>query len=295
MKIRLLLFLFIGLGYTSVAFGQAGTLSYGFKAGLTLSKFDGPSEQANGQDLEINDNANGFLVGAIFRYWLTDLVGLKGEILYSQRGTDYNFSGAGYQILPTVAGSQLFLTGNQQINLNISNSYLDFPILAYGKFGRFEIEGGINVGLLVSTTASGSLNFSAGESLAGNPVENFVTSLDYRYRRDEPGEADFEVGVINLNVDGSSQSIPTILNAYSSFSEDRGNYFNLLDFGLNAGAYYYWNQGLFLGARFMYGLTDATSDDYDVSRAELDSNQNFIPRSDKDRNMSLQFSLGFSF
>ena len=109
--------------------GQAQTLTYGFKAGLSLSRIDGPSEMDGSTELEINDNANGFFVGALFRYWFTDLVGIKWELLYSQKGTDYNFNGPAYQLLPTEAGAILNITGTQRINLNISNDYIDIPVL----------------------------------------------------------------------------------------------------------------------------------------------------------------------
>jgi len=274
---------------------QAQTLTYGFKTGISLSKIDGPSEMDGNTVLEINDNANGFFVGALFRYWFTDLVGVKWELLYSQKGTDYNFTGPGYQILPTDVGSNIILTGNQRINLNISNSYFDIPVLLYGKFGKFEIEGGVNIGFLLASTASGELGFNDGRSQAGSPVDNFLATLDYKYKKDNPGEVDFGLGTTTINVDGTPQNIPRILQAYYQFPEDRGKYFNTIDFGLNVGAYYYWNQGLFLGGRFNYGLSDVTKDGYDVSKVALDGSQNFIPRSDKDRNIALQFSIGFSF
>ena len=293
-KILLFSLLISGLFFQR-GYAQAGELTYGFKAGLSLSKFDGPLEMNNGTELEINDNANGFFVGALFRYWFTDLVGLKWELLYSQKGTDYNFNGPGYALLPTQVGGTLNLNGNKRINLNISNSYIDIPILLYGKFGKFEIEGGVNVGFLISSTASGELGLTNSRSLAGNPVEDIIATLDYKFRKDNPGEVDFELGTTTVSVDGTSSTVPRILQAYYQFPEDRGAYFNTIDFGLNAGAYYYWNQGLFLGARLNYGLTDVTKDGYDVSQSSLDASQNFIPRSDKDRNISLQFSIGFSF
>jgi len=272
---------------------QAQTLTYGFKAGLSYSKIDGPLEN-NGTDLETNDFANGFFVGALFRYWFTDLVGIKWELLYAQKGTDYNFTGPGYQILPTENGALLNLTGNQRINLSISNAYLDIPILVYGKFGKIEIEGGVNIGILASSRAQGDLSFG-GQSQSGSIVNEFSAALDYRYNRDNPGEVDFNGTLTVINVDGVPKSIPETLTAYYAFTTDRGRYFNRLDIGLNAGAYYYWNQGLFLGGRFNYGLTDVTADGYDVSRVALDASGDFIQRSDKDRNISLQFSIGFSF
>lgn len=275
--------------------GQAQTLTYGFKAGLSLSKIDGPSEMDGNTILEANDNANGFFVGALFRYWLTDLVGVKWELLYAQKGTAYSFNGSGYQILPTEVGSTLNLTGNQSINLNISNSYFDIPVLVFGKFGKFEIEAGANIGFLIASTATGELNFREGRSAAGSSIDDFIATLDYKYRKDNPGEVDFTLGTTTINVDGTPNNIPRILQTYYQFPEDRGSYFNAIDIGLNVGAYYYWNQGLFLGGRFNYGLTDVTKDNYDVSKVALDGNQNFVPRTDKDRNISLQFSIGFSF
>lgn len=275
-------------------FAQAQTLSYGFKTGLSLSKIDGPSEMSNGMELETNDNANGFFVGALFRYWFTDLVGVKWELLYSKKGTQYAFNGPGYQNLPTAAGAQVNLIGNQRINLNITNDYIDIPVLIYGKFGKFEIEGGVSIGFLLTSAASGDLSFN-GLSTAGSPIDEFNLALEYKYKKDNPGEVDFDLGTRSINVNGLPVEIPLILAAYYQFPEDRGKYFNTIDIGLNAGVYYYWNQGLFLGGRLNYGLSDVTKDDYDVSRVSLDTNGEFIPRSDKDRNVSLQFSIGFSF
>ena len=294
MKRFILAFLVISFFNLQNISAQAQTLTYGFKAGLSYSKIDGPSENNGTTDLEVNDFANGFFVGALFRYWFTDLVGIKWELLYSQKGSDYNFNGPGYQIIPTESGSTLNLTGNQRINLSISNAYLDIPILVYGKFGKIEIEGGINVGFLASSRAQGDLSFG-GQSQSGSIVNQFSAALDFKYNRDNPGEVNFNNGTTTINVDGTPNVIPQSLTAYYQFAEDRGNYFSTIDIGLNAGAYYYWNQGLFIGGRFNYGLTDVTKDGYDVSRVALDASQNFIQRSDEDKNLSMQFSIGFSF
>ena len=290
MKKILLLLLVCTFFVKKAALAQAQTLSYGFKTGLSLSKIDGTSEIANGTELESPKNTTGFLVGAIFRYWFTDLMGIKWELLYAQKGTKYNFDGQGFQSFPTDVGERINLTGNQRIDLNISNSYIDIPILLYGKFGQFEIEGGVNVGFLVAATATGELNFNS-TSL----TDPLSMGLDYKYFKDKPGEVNFDEGILPILFNGKENNLPKVLKTYYQFPEDRGKYFNTIDLGLNAGLYYYWNQGLFLGARFNYGLSDVTNKDYDVSRVSLDSNGNFIPRSDKDRNISWQFSLGFSF
>ncbi|MCB0615727.1 MAG: PorT family protein, partial [Phaeodactylibacter sp.] len=61
------------------------------------------------------------------------------------------------------------------------------------------------------------------------------------------------------------------------------------------GLAFYLNQGLYVGLRVNYGLSDLTRTERDVSRKELDDSNNFIFREDKDRNLTLQASVGFSF
>jgi len=277
--------------------GQAQELTYGFKTGLTISKINGSSEQSSGRDLESNATTGGFMVGAIFRYNITELVGLKGELLYNQKGTKYNYSGLGYQILPSQAGTRINITGAQRIDLDISNSYLNLPIMVYGKVGKFELEGGVSIGLLLSSTGTGELEID-GITAAGASTGVYTAFLDYRYKKDEPGGVVSIVAedLATLNIDGQLINIPKILGAYYAFTEDRGDYFNTLDIGLVGGINYYWNSTLYLGGRVNYGLSDVTDNNgYDVARMNLDSAGNFITNADKDRNLSIQISLGFSF
>jgi len=273
--------------------GSAQGWKLGFKTGVTISKIDGPSEQASGMDLESNTTDGGFMIGAIIGYKFTDLAGIKGEILYNQKGTNYNFQGPGYQIFPNDAGGQTILTGEQRIDLGVSTSYLDIPIMAYGRLGKFEFEGGVSVGFLLSASASGELEID-GVTASGASAGIYNGVLDYRYNRDNPGIVTTP-DVVALNIDGQAINVPKILTAFYPFTTDRGRYYNVLDFGLVGGINYYWNQTLYLGARVNYGLSDVTSNDgYDVSKATLNGG-NFINQTDKDQNFSIQFSLGFSF
>jgi len=277
--------------------GQAQELTFGFKTGMTISKMNGPSEQSNGKDLESNATTGGFMVGAIFRYNITDVVGVKGELLYNQKGTKYNYSGPGYQILPAQSGARINITGEQRIDLDVSNSYLNLPLMAYGRVGKFELEGGLSIGVLLSSTGTGELEID-GKTAAGSPTGVYTAFLDYRYKKDDPGEAVSIVAedLAALNIDGQMINIPKILGAYYAFNEDRGNYFNTLDIGLVGGINYYWNRTLYLGGRVNYGLSDVTDNNgFDVSRLSLDSAGNFVSNADKDRNLSIQISLGFSF
>ena len=98
-----------------------------------------------------------------------------------------------------------------------------------------------------------------------------------------------------LTVDGEKVTLPFKAGAYYTLPKVDGSFFNVLDFGLNAGMSLYLNRSLFVGARFTYGLADVTNNDYDYSQLELDGNNQRIPRADTDRNLSIQTSVGFSF
>ncbi len=271
---------------------------FGFKVGMTQSKLDGPSEQANGNDLESNANAGGFMVGAIFKYKITELAGIRAELLYNQKGTNYNFTGDGYQFLPAQGQpTNTLLTGSQRIDLDISNSYLNIPIMGYGRLGKFELEGGISLGVLLSSNGSGEVEID-GISPLGNPVGVYNGVLEYRFNNTDPRRiGSVAADVVELNVDGQMLTFPKFLDAYHRFPNqvglDSDRVFNALDMGVVGGINYYWNSTLYIGGRMYYGLSDVTNNNsgYDVSKVDFNGGR----RNDKDRNVSLQFSLGFSF
>lgn len=277
---------------------QAQGVGFGFKIGMTQSTFNGPSEQANGNDLESNSNAGGFMVGAIFKYNITDLVGIKAELLYNQKGTKYNFTGQGYQFLPGQGQPfNTLLTGAQRIDLDISNSYLNIPVMAFGRVGRFEFEGGVSFGVLLSASGNGEVEID-GLSGTGNPTGIYNGVLEYRFNNTTPRRiASVAADVVVLNVDGQMVTFPKFLDAYHRFPALTGlnsdRVFNALDVGLVGGINYFWNSTLYLGARLNYGLSDITNNEsgYDVSKVDFNGGS----RNDKDQNMSIQVSLGFSF
>lgn len=277
---------------------NAQGFAFGFKTGMTLSRINGPSEMLNGEDLESNENAGGFMVGAIVKYKFTDLVGIKAELLYNQKGSRYNYTGMGYQYLPAQGQpNNILLTGEQSIDIDISNSYINIPIMGYGRVGKFEFEGGVSVGVLVSSNGSGEVVID-GNSVTGTPTGRYRGILEYRYNNTNPRRIrSVASDVEELNIDGQIITFPRFLTAYHRFPNLEGlssdRVFNALDLGVVGGINYYWNSTLYLGARLNYGLSDVTNNDsgYDVSRLEFDGG----PRNDKDQNFSIQISLGFSF
>jgi hypothetical protein len=161
----------------------------------------------------------------------------------------------------------------------------------YAKLGKIELSAGPNIGFLLTATGDGVMKFS-GKSAAGTEVSNFETSLKYNFFKDEAGEGTGELA--ELLIDGKKTVTPKTLGAYQQFSEKK-NQFNRLDYGLNVGASYYFNDALYLGGRFNYGLSDISNNEADRDLSVLDGSGKPLFRKDFDRNYGIQVFVGFSF
>ena len=216
-------------------------------------------------------------------------MGLRTELIYSQRGTQYTFDGPSYYLLGRNTVSSVTIRGNRKQTINLSNSYIDIPLTAYYKTGHFEISGGLNTGVLVSSNAGGRIEFN-GITPNGNALAPFEVNLNYNYKKDDPGFAYEEVQ--QIIVDGRSYDVPERVGAYYEFSEKDKNQYKTLDFGLTAGLAYFLNDGLYLSARYIYGLSDVDRNFYDRA---LSTDGTIVPRADINKSRSWQFSVGFAF
>lgn len=300
LKLPAFLLLFI-LG----TFSANAQVKYGFKTGLNFASMKGPSEtDAAGKNLETWTNNTGFHIGMTFSYKVTDQFGLRGELLYSKRGAKYTFDGSSYRIFKHATGSVL-TQGNSRYLINITNSYIDLPVMAYGRFGSFEIYGGAYAGVLVQTVGEGSLRYSGKTALGNDAYINPNKSdtelnfnLNYNYRRDDPGEGTPKIAdeaPLNIKVDGFLSETPQTLGAYYDYPEGRGQLFKDFDFGLVGGLSYYLSHALYVTARLQYGLSDITNSKADLSKAKVDTDGSLLYRDDKDKNFMIQASVGFSF
>lgn len=272
---------------------SAQEFSAGFRAGLNFATISGPLEMdGDGNELEEYTLKSGFHVGAMANLKFNDAFGLRGELLYSQKGAEYNYLGQSYWIFYTADDSPVYATGNRNTSLTLTNSYIDIPLSAVGRLGRLELSGGLNLGILISSRGAGELSFS-GQSAAGSPVDPFTIALEYNYFDDTFQRTDIEDVEIR-SIDGKEVLIPKTLGAYYQASEENDRLYNTIDLGLVGGLAYYLNQGLFLSFRINYGLSDLTKTRQDISRFTLDPGRNFIFREDNDRNLTLQASVGFS-
>ncbi|MDH3648724.1 MAG: PorT family protein [Saprospiraceae bacterium] len=258
-------------------------LSYGFKAGLNFSQFDGPLQAE-----ESYQNNAGFHLGIIVKFFVTDLFGVKGELMYSQKGGQYRFEGPSSFFLQQATPERL-VQGNRFYEVDVSNDYIDLPIMGFAKIGIVELSGGVSVGLLAGSAGGGQLQFTG-----TNPITSpFDLNLDHRYIGDGVGEF---VGPETVSVQlGNDQIIvPRQLGAYYETQDKDSNRYRALDFGLVGGASVFFNEGLFLGFRFNYGLSDVTHPEMDIDFQSFDGNYPAV-RNDVDHQVSYQVSLGFSF
>lgn len=275
---------------------SAQDLSFGFKAGLNFSRINTEDiEQSGGVDLESYSGNSGFHLGVVVSNKITDNFGVRGELLFSQKGGRYEFEGDSFMRLLTFTGDERFISqGFRDMNLNISNAYMDIPLMVYFKPVKWlELAAGANVAVLISSTGAGELIYRDQAQLEGDEFRGI--SLDYRYFNDEAGEALLENGTEIRVINGTSFEIPKTLQAYFDYPEGaETDLFNRIDFGVHASANIFINRSLFLGLRFNYGFTDITNNDVDRSLGEINGTE-FILRDDFDRNVSLQATIGFGF
>jgi hypothetical protein len=285
-KIKIIIILF-NL-FTGFSLAAQPELGYGFRAGLSFSNVDGPSaSDANGNELETRSISSGFTVGALINLGFNDHLGIRTEVLYAQKGTVYDFEGPSYFIFDP-KDTRTAVLGIRNVSQEISNSYIEIPLLTYVKFGPIELQAGAYAGFLVASTAVGKLTFKPN----GNAALPIEFDLDYRFISDAPNDFSGEVGLVTF--ENKRLPLPSTLGAYYEFAEGKDNFYKTFDAGLVGALSFYLNRGLFVNLRAEYGLTDVSNPKRDVSLIALDNKQ-FIETDDLDKNISFQASIGFKF
>ena len=290
--IRLLTLCLLLCGAT---FLNAQEFSGGFRAGLNFSALSGPTESDGTMDLETFNKTTGFHIGATFAYEITDLVGLKADLMYTQKGGEIEFNGPSYFYLyadRNDADGERF-TGDLRSERDNVNSYIDIPVVAYYRLGPLEFEGGVSAGFLVNSRASGSAiytdNFIGEVQLPDDVSFNY----DFNYFNEVVGRG----AIIEVSETPLSTGIfpPSVIDAYYNSDNTEPRY-KRLDFGLVGGVSVFLNNGLYLGMRYQYGLTDATRGENDQRLyAAPGVNEREYNNDNKDYNRVIQASIGFRF
>lgn len=281
------LFFCFALG-ANIAFAQVRT---GFKIGLNFSSIKGPSEVDDaGKTLEQYDNVTGFNIGASFNFPITDAFGLRSELLYSRKGGRYTYEGTTYRFF-----DQVLTTGTGKYQININNAFLDVPLMAYGRWKDFEVSGGVYGALLIQSTGEGALQYT-GRTLPPlqNSVGNVEVVFNHNYLRDKVGETKGSDKIV-VRVDGRTLELPKTVGAYYDFTEDKGKFYNRIDYGVVGGVRYYLSRALYAGVHLQYGLADLTNNKVDYSKVKVGTGNARTLQTDTDRNFTWQTSVGFNF
>ena len=283
----LILFILFAISIPSIAQHKVGV-----RAGLNYSKFSGELEEGENYSL-----GSGFHFGVNYTYLFNDFFGLRGELLYIQRGTKQSyFSEETYNFIRPPFGEKFVEFGEVDMNLEVSNAYLSIPITAQIELSRkFEVFGGLSLDFLVGPTGRGKIDFTSRD----NPLDIFyIQSYDHRYGSDLPAQFNtISQQSIAIIVDGERLDIPKIVGAYYIFDseEKTGKRFKSVDSHLILGANYFINTGFYIGVRAEYGLADITNNEMDISLTELGPENSFILRNDKDNSLNFSVSFGFRF
>ena len=268
---------------------QAQDLSFGFKAGLSNVSISGPLEStANGMELESIKANRAFILSLLVNVNFTDELLLQAELMYNQKGFNYNYKGPSYAILRT-QDQNLTLSGNRDMSLNVSNTYFQIPVsLSYKLLNRFQVQGGMYGSVLVSSTGAGNINYTNLPEIPGN-VE---FTLNYNYRSNEAMGA--SPGSQEVRINNEPQLIADQVGAYYDYAQKDKALFRTFDAGLHAGINIFINQSLFVGARYSHGLMDITRNEVDRSYHSLDQGKLKFSNDD-DRYSAWEFTIGFSF
>ena len=267
----------------------------GVRAGLNRSTFAA-------SDLEAGENygwSGGFHFGVNYTYKFTPVVGLRAELVYTQRGARYSYEdSSSYTVIKPIDNSipQFFDFGNTELEMDYSNGYLSIPVTAQIQLNKkWELFGGMSLDMLINPTGRGNLDYRS----ASKPDEIFFRkSYDHHYRSDTLGEVSFlSRTTTSIILDGDPTQLRRTETAYFNLQpgEKMGNKFRFVDFHIILGFNYFLNNGFYVGLRGEYGLLDITNDDMDFTLKSLNADNTYIRRRDKDYSRSLSVSFGFRF
>jgi Outer membrane protein beta-barrel domain len=267
----------------------------GFKTGLNFAQIKGPADvNAAGAEIETYDRSTGFHIGMTYTYEFVDAFRVRAEFLYSRKGGKYKHIGQMHRTFYSATNS-IVTVGEGSYLVNVNNSYFELPVSAVFRYKKIEASAGLYGGLLGLSAGEGALSYK-GATIAGTATDQYDFILDHNYFQDEVGGVTPGTAVINATLDGKPYQIAKTQGAYyNNATGDTEKLFKRLDYGLIAGAAWYFNGTLSLGARLQYGLADLTNNQGHYSLSRLDANNKPILRNTNDRNFTIQTSVAFSF
>ncbi|MEL6124185.1 MAG: outer membrane beta-barrel protein [Bacteroidota bacterium] len=269
-------------------------ISVGIRAGLNQATFSGPTDSSFNEEHGLN---GGFHFGINVQYNLTDRVGFRSEIAYTQIGSSYNmFSPEGYYVFPLPEEPRLVISDTSDNQMKFSNAYLQLPQTVHFSISeKLELFGGGYLGFLINPLATGTITFGGARSQADH---RFRQGLNFNYFSD--GDVNPFIGGTNelIRIIVANQDVDLLRTVNSQEFLDNGvtqSRFLSIDYGLIGGFAYYLNKGLYAMGRVEYGMRDITRNVADYSLTEVNDDGSLIFVNDQDRNVVFSLSLGFRF
>lgn len=264
--------------------------SFGIRAGLNYTKFSGPLETGVNEEFKLS---NGFHFGINYAYNFADKLALKGELVYTQVGSKYNYDGDSYYKMP-LGNAFIYEKGRSTIEMKISNAYLTVPVtLQWQATKKIEVSAGLYASYLIGPRGNGTIYFEKNKDSLF-----FKQSLVHNYYKDEAGGIANSAPGASVWVEGIVVTLARDAGAYYNYgaTEMDGKYYNRWDFGLTGGISYFINRGFFFGVRYDFGLRDITNNGMDYLRKDTDpTTGKGILSNHFDRNVGIQASFGFRF
>ncbi|MBK8347452.1 MAG: PorT family protein [Saprospiraceae bacterium] len=281
--------LFLIVVCCGVAFGMTAQ-SFGIRAGLNYTKFSGPLESGVNEKYSLS---NGFHFGVNYAYKIADIFSIKGEALYTQIGSSYNYDGDSYYKVP-IGNAFVYEKGKSTIEMKVSNAYISIPVtFQWQASKKLEFYAGGYASFLIGPRGNGTVYFEK-----DTVSLYFKQSLIHNYSKDQAGGIATNTAGSSVYVDGKVVTLARDAGAYYNYlaNEKDGNLYNSFDAGLTFGANYYINKGFYVGFKYNYGLLDVTNNKMDRIRKTYDeANNKSLLASDFDRNVGFEVSFGFRF
>jgi hypothetical protein len=264
--------------------------SFGIRAGLNYTKFSGPLEQGVNEKFSL---ANGFHFGVNYAYKMADIFSIKGELVYTQIGSKYNYEGDSFYKIPIGSNAFSYEKGKSTIEMKISNAYISLPVtFQWQASKKLELYAGGYASILIGPKGNGTIYFEQSDSLF------FKQSLIHSYNKDEAGGIATNAIGPSVWVDGKIETLDRDAGAYYNLlaNEKEANLYNTFDYGITGGFNYFINKGFYVGFKYDYGLTDVTNDKVDFLRKTFDEENNLSTKANHfDRNVGFEVSFGFRF
>ncbi|MEP7269835.1 MAG: porin family protein [Saprospiraceae bacterium] len=258
----------------------------GLRIGINSVSLNGPAEE----------NANykpqsGFHIGPTFSYAFSDIMGLRGEFIFSQKGSSFEYSGPSY--LKVKKNTEYLNTsGTRNMLLAVNNNYIDIPLMFYTLlFEHVDLSVGGYASFLVGSSVKGDLNYTGKRDNSNANVGPIKYLIDGNYLRDKAGQVSSNLTQI-IKIEGDQVTLPQRIGAYYEYRDKPdGKKYNFLDYGLTGAIHYRFSRGLYFGVRYQMGLSDVSNDKFDISYKTLSPSKEFIVNPAKFTNSCFQFSI----